>query len=208
MPQIDLKLNAMAFFDAQNLFQHAKSAFGHHHPNFDPVKLHQAVCREMGWRPTLTRFYTGIPDPKFSEMWAGYWTSRLLTLKRQGVHVTTRSLRYRAKSMPAVDGGTETFHVPQEKGIDVRIALDLVKCARKREFDVALLFSQDQDLNEVVDEVREIAREQQREIQICCPFPYGPGASYGRGIDRTEWFRMDEEFYNACIDPRDYRPRR
>lgn len=38
----------MAFFDGQNLYQHAKDAFGHHHPNFDPVKLHKAVCDARG----------------------------------------------------------------------------------------------------------------------------------------------------------------
>jgi hypothetical protein len=48
---------AMAFFDAQNLYQHAMAAFGHHHPNFDPLKLHEAVCKEHGWISNLVRFY-------------------------------------------------------------------------------------------------------------------------------------------------------
>jgi NYN domain-containing protein len=97
---------------------------------------------------------------------------------------------------------------PQEKGVDVRIALDLVKLARKRRFDVAVLFSQDQDLSEVVEEIREIAEEQGRKIQICCPFPIGPKATSKRGVDRTGWFEMDEDFFDKCLDPRDYRPRR
>lgn len=87
--------NAMAFFDAQNHYQHAKAAFGHHHPNFDPLKLHRAVCAANGWRPTLVRFYTGVPTEERSPMWHGYWSRRLLGLKRAGVVVTTRPLRYR-----------------------------------------------------------------------------------------------------------------
>ncbi|WP_281250889.1 NYN domain-containing protein [Salibaculum halophilum] len=196
----------MAFFDGQNLFQHAMAAFGHHHPNYDPIKLHNAVCAAHGWTPNLVRFYTGVPDPRRQKMWAGYWDKRIIALQRSGVSVTKRTLRYREVETKLPDGSTDVEVVPQEKGVDVRLALDLVKCARRREFDVAVLFSQDQDLSEVVDEVKEIASEQGRNITICCPFPYGPKATVKRGVDRTNWFRMDEAFYNECLDPKDYRP--
>ena len=46
MPTIDTY--AMSFVDGQNLFRHAKSAFGHHHPNYDLEKLHRAVCCAFG----------------------------------------------------------------------------------------------------------------------------------------------------------------
>lgn len=208
--------NVMAFIDGQNLYQHAKAAFGHHHPNFDPVKLHHAVCAERGWRPTVTRFYTGIPGPAESPMWSGYWSNRVIAMKRAGVVVTTRPIRYRKEWLrgpagdPSIgpDGKPQVITTPQEKGIDVRIALDLVSLARKRQFDLALIFSQDQDLKEVVEEIEAIAREQERWIGVACAFPFGPNASYKRGIDKTDWFRMDEEFYNKCLDPRDYRPAR
>ena len=197
---------AMAFIDGQNLFQHAKDAFGHFHPNYDPKKLHAAVCSHFGWTPNLVRFYTGVPLPQHSEMWAGYWSNRILSLKRQGVNCTTRKLRYHREEVTEADGSIREIYTPQEKGVDVRLALDLVKFGRKKNFDVAVLFSQDQDLAEVVDEIKEIASEQEREIEIYCPFPSGPSASSRRGVDRTNWFPMDEDFYNKCLDPRDYRP--
>jgi uncharacterized LabA/DUF88 family protein len=198
----------MAFFDGQNVYRHAKDAFGHHHPNYDPVKLHQAVCAARGWKQNLVRFYTGVPEHARSPMWSGYWNSRIIALQRAGVLVTTRKLRYHDEAVDDGAGGTKYVESCHEKGIDVRLALDLVKCARTKQFSVAVLFSQDQDLGEVVEEVREIAAEQGREIKICCPFPSGPKATSKRGIDRTDWFRMDEAFYNACLDPRDYRPAR
>ncbi|PYE99074.1 NYN domain-containing protein [Rhodopseudomonas faecalis] len=206
--------NAMAFFDGQNLFQHAKDAFGHFHPNYDPRKLHLAVCAARGWRATLTRFYTGVPVESEDKMWSAYWSSRIISMKRSGIHVTTRKLRYRKtdvfddKGSPVVDhnGKQKVITTPQEKGIDVRLALDVVSLARKRQFDVALIFSQDQDLNEVVTEVTSIAEEQKRWIKVACAFPDGPSATCRRGIDHTDWFKMDETFYNACLDPRDYRP--
>jgi len=203
-----VKLYSMAFFDVQNLFRHAKDAFqdtpgdGYHHPNFDPLKLHRKVSQDIGCQPTLTRFYTGIPPLSESEMWSGYWSNRVLALKRSGVFVETRKLRYHTEEMP--DGTVKK--VPQEKGIDIRISLDLVRCTRKKEFDVAIIFSQDQDLAEAVAEVKEIAKEQGRSIKICSAYPKSLIASSSRGIDRTDWITFDKAFYDACLDPRDYRP--
>lgn len=197
--------HAMAFVDGQNLYQHAKDAFGHHHPNYDPIKLHKFVCDQNGWVPNLVRFYTGVPDPNENEMWAGYWSNRVLALKRAGVAVTTRPIRYR-KEIIAIDGNSETVTTPQEKGIDVRLALDIVSLARKRNFDVAVVFSQDQDLQEIVQEVRDISVEQDRWIKVVSAYPFGPQASSKRGIDKTQWVKIDQEDYEKCLDPKDYRP--
>lgn len=202
------KKYAMAFFDGQNLYQHAKEAFGHHHPNYDPKKLHHAICQKLGFTPNLTRFYKGIPSQEESNMWAHYWSNRVLAMKRAAIFVTTRKLRYHKESVEHTDGSLRIITTPQEKGIDVRIALDLVACARRREFQVAILFSQDHDLSEVVEEIRAIAKEQERGIDIVCAFPDSPTASYRRGSERTIWFRMDQDFYDACLDPHDYRPER
>ena len=198
---------AMGFFDGQNLFQHAKDAFGHHHPNFDPQKLHAAVCAAKGWQPNVVKFYTGIPNAEESEMWSGYWSNRILAMKRAGIVVTTRPLRYRKRQAYDEKGELQTITVAQEKGVDVRLALDVVKSARRKEFDVAVIYSQDQDLCEVVDEVREIAREQDRQITVACAFPSGPKATAGRGIDRTDWVRLTQDIYDNCLDPYDYRPK-
>jgi hypothetical protein len=208
IPAKNPTLYSMAFFDVQNLFRHAKDAFqatpgdGYHHPNFDPLKLHLKIAGEIGTKPTLTRFYTGIPPASESEMWSGYWSNRVLALKRAGVFVETRKLRYHTEELP--DG--TAYKVAQEKGIDIRISLDLVSCTRRKEFDVAIIFSQDQDLSEAVAEVRDIAREQGRTIRIVSAFPESTLATVRRGIDKTDWFRFDKALYDSCIDPHDYRP--
>jgi uncharacterized LabA/DUF88 family protein len=199
--------HAIAFFDGQNLYQHAKEAFGHHHPNYDPIKLHKAVCHLKGWNPTLVRFYTGVPSPIESPMWAGYWSNRVLALKRAGVVVTTRPIRYRKQTIQLPDGTEKIVTTPQEKGVDIRLALDVVSLARKRQFDVAIIFSQDQDLAELVQELIDISGEQSRWIKIASAFPSGPNASAVRGIDKAEWIRMDQALYDGCLDSRDYRPK-
>jgi len=198
----------MAFFDVQNLFRHAKDAFqagltqGYHHPNFDPIKLHKKVAESIGTTPTLSRFYTGVPPQSESEMWSGYWSNRVIALKRSGVFVETRKLRYHTETL--ADGSIAK--IAQEKGIDIRISLDLVSCTRRKEYDVAIIFSQDQDLSEAVKEVRDIAKEQNRQIKIVSAFPESLDASSSRGVDKTEWHKFDKALYDACIDTRDYRP--
>lgn len=198
---------AMAFFDGQNLFRHAKEAFGHIHPNYDPVKLHTAVCASSGWVSNAVRFYTGVPNQRFNPMWAGYWANRILAMKRAGIITTTRPLQYSNEDV-VVDGVAKTVLTPREKGIDVRLALDIVSCALSEQYNVAVIYSQDQDLCEAVDEVRKIAKKAGRPIEVCCAFPDGPNASFRRGITGATWFAMDENFYNANLDPYDYRPKK
>ena len=96
----------------------------------------------------------------------------------------------------------------REKGVDLRLGLDVVRMARNAGLDVAIMFSQDQDLAEVAREARDISRGAERWLKIVSAFPHGPDATSGRGIDRTDWLRMDRDFYDACLDPRDYRPHR
>jgi hypothetical protein len=98
--------------------------------------------------------------------------------------------------------------VGQEKGVDVRLALDIVRLAHRRVYDVAVVFSQDQDLSEVADEVRVIAQEQDRWIKMASAFPASPTSRNKRGINRTDWIQLDRATYDACLDPRDYRPKR
>lgn len=200
--------NAIAFIDGQNLYRHAKDAFGHHHPNYHPIKLHTAVCEAKGWRPSLVRFYTGIPSATESEMWAGYWASRVLSMKRAGIVATTRPIRYHRQEVELDDGSRKLVTTPQEKGVDVRLALDVVRLARTKQFDVAVIYSQDGDLAELVEEIRSIAVEQDRWIKLACAFPSGEYASYDRGIAGTEWVKIDQDLYDACLDPFDYRPKK
>ncbi len=77
-------------------------------------------------------------------------------LGRQGLHIYSRPLRYRNRHVRLSDGREHTFLTGEERGIDVRIALDVIRMAHRREYDVALLFSQDQDLSEAADEIDRI----------------------------------------------------
>jgi hypothetical protein len=97
------------------------------------------------------------------------------------------------------------MRIGEEKGIDVRIAIDMIRLALDQRYDVAVVFSQDQDLSEAVDEIRSIARQQGRHVTIACPFPMGPGTTNARGINGTDWIRLDMALWRECVDPTDYR---
>ena len=75
------------------------------------------------------------------------------------------------------------------------------------QFDVALIFSQDQDLSELASLIRLVAGFQKRWIKIASAFPDSAAAANRRAINRTDWFPIDKATYDACIDPRDYRPK-
>ncbi len=105
------------------------------------------------------------------------------------------------------DGIEYSAEVGKEKGIDVRIALDIVRMARQKRLDVALLFSQDQDFSEVADEIRLLAQEQGRWIKIASAFPTSRNANNMRGVQKTDWIKIDQALYDSCLDPRDYRPK-
>jgi uncharacterized LabA/DUF88 family protein len=192
---------AVAFFDGQNLFHAVKKAFGYKYPNYDPAKLAKAVCAMKGWALKQARFYTGVPSAADNQAWNSFWTRKLLSMSRAGVHVYSRPLRYRNKTGP---NGTSVL-VGEEKGIDVRIALDILSCAVRGDCDIALVFSQDQDLSEVADEVRAVANHENRWLKIASAFPASATAGNRRGINKTDWIKIDRAAYDACIDPWDYR---
>lgn len=198
---------AVAFVDGQNLFYAAREAFGYTYPNYDASALARYLCEGRGWTLTQVRFYTGIPDPEDNAFWHGFWSAKLAVMGKEGVHVFSRALRYRNKTVRLPDGTPHTFLTGEEKGIDVRIALDVIRMAHRREYDVALIFSQDQDLSEVAEEIRVIAREQDRWIKMACAFPLSPTSRNRRGINKTDWIPIDRETYEKCLDKRDYRSR-
>jgi len=206
MPKEPSIKRTVAFIDGQNLYHGVKEAFGYTHPNYDVRALAERVCDMQGWKLVEVRFYTGIPDMADDEFWHVFWSKKLLRMSRENVFVYSRSLRYRNKRVKLPGGTYATFLTGEEKGIDVRIALDIIRMAHRNEYDVALIFSEDQDFSEAAEEIRTISREQNRWTKVACAYPYSP-THKPRGINKTEWIKIEKTVYDSCIDPRDYRPK-
>lgn len=193
---------AIAFFDGQNLYYAAKKAFGYQYPNYEPFALASAVCATQGWELSEIRFYTGIHTAKVSPFWHLFWTSKLAAMGKRGILRFPHYLHYRNETIVMPDGSEVTHRVADEKGVDIHLALDLVLLALDQVYDVALIFSQDQDFVVAVDAVKRIAKQQNRWVTLASAFPLLENHKlFGKGIDKTNWIRIEKTTYDSCLDP-------
>ena len=188
----------IVLIDGQNLYHLARKAWAsgpkspYAWPSYDVEKLARAlVSRIPGRTLTEIRFYTGVPDPAIGP-WHGFWSNKIRYLRSRRVYV------YRGR----VSAGG------QEKGVDVSLALDLVRATYDRLYESAIIVSQDSDFGPAVGLAKEIAQAQGRRLVFESAFPVGPGSLSRRGVPGTTWIQIDQATYDACHDPKDYRPRR
>jgi len=193
---------AIAFVDGQNLYHRARIAFGSRHPDYNAKSLATTICAQKGWKLSQVRFYTGIPAIERDRRWYMYWTRKLAEMGQDPkIYIYTRKLQYVTEWVEK-EGVIQKRIVGIEKGIDLRIAIDALRLAIRKEYDVAIFISEDSDLSEVVNELKEIGREQRRWITVCSAFPQARG-EYRRGIPRAIRFPIDIDTYRKCWD-RDY----
>jgi hypothetical protein len=43
--------------------------------------------------------------------------------------------------------------------------------------------------------------------KVASAFPFSPTTRNRRGIEKTDWIKVDRVTYDACLDRRDYRPK-
>lgn len=106
MPPEPSVKRTIAFFDGQNLYHHAKAAFGYSYPNYSPLALASQVCRRNGFNLHEIRFYTGIPSKSDAPAWNAFWSAKLLAMSRERIVTFSRPLRYRRKEIK-ISGGVE-----------------------------------------------------------------------------------------------------
>ena len=192
-------MRTIVFVDGQNLYHLARNAWAsgtpspYAWPSYDVEKLaHTLISKTPGRSLREIRFYTGVPDPAVGSsqlFWHGFWSNKIRYLRSRGVYV------YRGR----VNAGG------QEKGVDVSLALDLVRATYAQQYEVAIIVSQDWDFGPAVRLAKEIAKEQHRWLTFESCFPVGPGSHSRRGVPVTTWIPIDQATDDSCRDPRDYR---
>ena len=80
MPKEPATKCTIAFFDGQNRFHAAKEALGYSYPNYDRMKLANAICSDEGWLLSAVRFYAGIPDLSDNAFLTHFWSAKLAEL--------------------------------------------------------------------------------------------------------------------------------
>jgi len=192
-------MDTIVFMDGQNLYRSAKDAwrlkrtsdtYVYTWPSYDVEKLATVLASKTSGR-TLSqiRFYTGVPRSDQDAQWHDFWERKLEYLEKQGIEA------YR---------GRINEH-QQEKGVDVKISVDLIRLTYEKRYEVAIIVSQDRDFEPAIHLAKEIAKDQHRQLVFESHFPIGHGSHSDRGIPGTKWELIDKATYDACLDPRDYR---
>lgn len=183
------------FFDWQNCYRSARDAFGSGtNGNVNPYQLarYLALSRPPGAGAgdlQTVEIYSGIPSQRRDA--ASYAARRrqhaAWTRQSAVVRVHTRTLVYRPN--------------PVEKGIDVAIAIDLVRhVVFQRTCDVAILISADTDLLPALELIVEEHGDHAIEVAA---WDGGPPALQPAG-GRIRQHRLTEKLYRRFEDPRDY----
>lgn len=145
----------MVFVDYQNVHGWARRRFHpvNAHPaigHIDPLRLAQHLVSRRRNPSHLegVRVYRGRPSPDHQARAAAANDRQTVVWERSGtVTVIRRPLRY-PRDWPETPAA--------EKGIDVAIAVDLVRLAMTKQYDAAVLVSSDTDLMPAVETVYDL----------------------------------------------------
>jgi uncharacterized LabA/DUF88 family protein len=161
----------------------------------DPLKLADLIVsrREEGGDLHEVHVHRGRPDPRKEQTNASandQQTQRWGSTR--SVHVHRRPLRY-PESWPELPA--------REKGIDVALAIDVVRHAMLGRFDVGVVVSRDTDLIPALEAVRELGGPH---IEVAT----WEGSSRLRLPGQSLWCHMlSEGDFKAVRDPTYYGPR-
>lgn len=186
---------AFAFIDGGNTREAARKAFGESFSSFNPVALAEELCRAQGWVLVGVSYYLGVPDVRVAEESHTDWMTRCTRWRKQGIRIFTRTLVEDEQGLA------------REKGIDVRLALDAVGLFHQGAYDVAVVVSQNQDFSELAAELKQIAADEKRWIDVASAFPWSPRVPAHRGIGGTNPVRLDEDAFRHVLDTPDNRRR-
>jgi uncharacterized LabA/DUF88 family protein len=183
----DPAARVMVFIDGQNLYKRCRDLFGH--PLCHPHLLAQYLAGPRTQRPVACRFYTGRPNPNVTgeAEKTRNLDRRLQAMRQVGVTVVFRPLRYHwewghrtmlPKAEDGLPGRRVTLHPwqrPQEKGIDLVMALDLIEFVLTGKCDVAIVVSLDRDLHEIPQAVRHLQPLVGRPVRLEAAVPVPDG---------------------------------
>lgn len=167
-PPRPIPTRVAVFIDGQNLYHRCKDHFGV--PWVHPRRLAEELVRMDQQRYgahshllTCVRYYTGIHDPNRRPTEHAKMSRRLAAYSAQGVQVFPIPVKYNHTGRA------------REKGVDVRLAIDLVRLARKGLFDVAIIISEDSDLDEAAQDVYGM-RDHERWVAVENALPWSRGS--------------------------------
>lgn len=169
---------AIIFVDSNNWYHNVKGWFKP--GDLDITKISDLVSKEKNLEIIEIRWYTSMPSMEDNPLVYKNQRAFLGYLQKQGVKIITRKLqRLSTKELkkkrqdlldswdlcntckPIVEGSFLDIadHNQKEKGIDVWIAIDMVKEAINKNLDCAVLISGDADFVPAFNLVKEVKKD-------------------------------------------------
>ena len=166
---------------------------------FDPLAIGDLLVQRApgGFDRELmqTRMYLGRPDARKHPKNYRAHMSQCAAWESAGVYVAWRPLRY-PPDFPASK--------PQEKGIDVQLAVDLVTHAVSRYFDIAIVVSTDTDLRPALEWIALRTSPGPRVELAAWKSPTSNRRIHVEAPRRIWCHWLDLDDYKAVSDPTDY----
>lgn len=199
----------VVFLDWQNVYKGAREAFcalqaPHWQGQVDPVALAEHLAADSPFSRELTqvRIYRGQPDSILDPKGFGASSRQAAAWRRSPlVELTMRTLRY-PRGWPATSRIGER---PQEKGIDVALAIDYVVMAVRREFEVGILMSTDTDMKPALEAVAQLTFTQGTRAEVAA---WSAAGRHNRRLSirsrslYCHW--VDKDIYDRVADSTDY----
>jgi len=204
---------AIVFVDANNWYHNLKRWFKP--SDIDIKKVTDLIAKEKNLDIIEIRWYASIPDIEDNKINYMQHMKFLSSLSKRGINVITRKLqRLSTKELkkkredllnswdlckickPIVEASFLDIadHNQKEKGLDVWIAIDMVKEAIKENLDCAVLISGDSDFVPAFELIEEVERE-----VLSCSVPGG----YSNELrQKFPFIILNKEKLNKCM--RDY----
>jgi len=189
------------FLDEKNVYQDARRAFfqktDHHtRGQFLPIDLAELICSRTPYGVTEkrelreVRLYTGRPSASYQPKTYGAHMRQCRSWETAGVTVVHRPLRYQSP-----DGR------PEQKGVDVALALDFVIMGIEGKYDIGIIFSTDTDLRPALEF---IASRGCPAAEVACWWS-DTSQKYLSISEAKVWsHRLPEEAYKSVCDYTDY----
>jgi uncharacterized LabA/DUF88 family protein len=194
----------IVFVDYQNVYRRARESFfgasapqkeGHVHPL---ALAHQLMKMERRSAPAMLQAvhaYRGTPVVRRDPVGNAASQRQTDRWRKSGVVVTTRPLRY-------PEDWPNCPEKPEEKGIDVALAIDVVMMAHLDLYDVGIIASCDTDLRPAIEAVLD---NTSKHIEVAT---WKPTQGHGQWLSVPgkkmwcNWLTLDH--FNGCADMTDY----
>lgn len=153
--------SAVVFVDLQNFYSFLTSCCG-----VNPVRIHlmnfvKEWLHHNGLHASEIRIYTGMPDEQLEPQRAEALKRRLAWYHALGAKVFTHKLAYARDKFGDMRG--------REKGVDVRLASELVEAVAVRGVRRVVVMTQDRDLVQGLDVARNICLMQGQYLHAFSP---------------------------------------